>query len=271
MEVRYFGWSGIAVSHQGLTVGFDLPADAASFVDERAGEGEMALCVTHGHPDHCAGLRALLAAGRRSADEPVLVGPAAVVEYGARSGEYSSDRLRSVEPGDETSIGGGTVTAFEWQHLPVLPPGLSPKLSYLRKLLGRPGEVVRIAASGAGLPVRSTTLGFHIRFSDGHTVLNYAEGLHHRTAPDEVAEVSNRLSAEVLLLAVEPEGVEAIPRWIAILEPEVALLYEAHRPWREIFDLPELDLDGYREELAADFPELAVGTLTRTGERKRLG
>lgn len=137
----------------------------------------------------------------------------------------------------------------------------------MASLLRHPVPFVRIAASEIRLPMRAPTLGFQVRFPGGRTLLNYSEGLHRLTDPAEVEAVARRLSTDVLLFAVEPEDVEAIPRWVRVLGSPEVILYEAHRPWRELFDLPYVDLDDVARELEARVPSARVRTVTLPGQR----
>lgn len=134
-------------------------------------------------------------------------------------------------------------------------------------MLSRPIDFARIAFAGLHLPLRAPMLGFHITFADGMTVLNYAEGLHRITDPSEVEAVAHELSADALLFAVEPEDVQAIPRWLEMLRPAMVFLYEAHRPWRERFRLPYVDLDAYATELSDRFQHTPFKALATLGRR----
>lgn len=103
---------------------------------------------------------------------------------------------------------------------------------------------------------------------DGLRVLNYAEGLHRLTDAREVAAMARQLPADVLLFAVEPEDVDAIPRWIEILSPSTMMLYEAHRSWREMFRLPYVDLEDYAAKLSARFRRIQFSALSTTVVRR---
>jgi len=251
MEIRYLGWSGVTVRHADTLITFD------PFGDGLTGDGIEAatstiLCLTHGHPDHCGSVRRLLAAPGVTTD---LVSSPAVVDYIARGGPFPRVKLHSLVATESISIGGTQVTAFSWKHLPLLPPGVRPRIEYTAHLLSHPISFMRIGISSLGLPIHAPTLGFHITFADGRSVLNYAEGLHRLTDAREVEAVARTLPADVLMFAVEPEDVEAIPQWLKILQPATVFLYEAHRPWRELFRLSCVDLKAYTAELSSRFRE----------------
>lgn len=271
MEVRYFGWSGVAVAGAGGVVAVD-PFGAAVRWENLDAETTV-LCVSHGHPEHCGSVRQLLA--EASADRLAathLVSSAPVVEHIARDAPIPSHHQHPLAAGEHVQLDGLRVTAFGWKHLPLLPPeGLRAKAGHVRSLLRHPLEALRIGIAGARLPMRAPYLGFHLVFRDGRTALNYSEGLHRLTDPDEVASVARRLWAETLIFAVEPEDVDAIPRWIEVLHPAEIVLYEAHRPWRELFRLPYVDLHEYGASLRSRFPGTAVRVLNEPGRRVTIG
>lgn len=265
--IRYCGWSGVVLTGAGGSVAVDPFGEAAGW--EALGAGATAICLTHGHPEHCGSARALLAdaEAQRLATTDLISSPP-VVRYVARGQRLDRDRLHATPAGDRVDLGWVQVSTFAWRHLPLLPPeSLAAKLRYAKQLLRQPGPALGIAAAGLRLPLRAPYLGFHLSFSDGRTVLNYAEGLHRLTDPVEVAAAAQRLPAETLLLAVEPEDVDAIPRWVDLLRPQTAVIYEAHRPWRELFGLPHLALDRYAERLGRLIPSVRFHALTEAGQQ----
>lgn len=262
MDIQYFGWSGVAIRHAGVLVGFDLYGDAVTW--DRLGDATATiLCLTHGHPEHCGSLRRFLATTEAHSRLPTthIISSPPVVKHVAGNGRLPSDHAHGVDDGGRVTVGEVEVAAFAWKHFPLLPPGMRAKATYTARLLRRPIRLARIGFSSLGLPVRAPMIGFHVTFADGRTVLNYAEGLHRLTDPDEVKTVARTLSAEVLLFAIEPEDVEVIPRWLEMLRPSTVFLYEAHRPWRELFRLPYVDLQTYADELSARFRHTRFNTL----------
>jgi hypothetical protein len=265
MEIQYFGWSGITISHGDTVVGFDLFGEAVTW-DLLPNAATTILCVTHGHPEHCGSLRRFLSAGDARLDRTHVVSSQPVIDHVTRGLNHAAN-THPLSRDASVAIDGVRVTAFTWKHMPLLPPGMRAKMSYVTHVLSRPIEFARVASSGLRLPMNAPMLGFHVAFADGSTVLNYAEGLHRLTDPREVEATAQRLPADVLLFAVEPDDVDVIPRWIEILSPSTVMLYEAHRPWREMFNLPYVDLEEYAARLSTRFrqiqfiPLLAAGML----------
>ena len=270
IEIRYLGWSGVAVAGASGSVAVDPFGDAAGWKALPA--GALTICLTHGHPEHCGSARALLAGAepQRLASTDVI-SSSPVVRHVARGGRLDGRHVHPTQAGERVRLGELQVSTFAWRHLPLLPPeSLAAKLHYASQLLRRPGPALGIAATSIRLPMRAPYLGFHLSFDDGRTLLDYAEGLHRLTDPAEVAAVAERLPAETLLFAVEPEDVDAIPRWVEMLRPQTAVIYEAHRPWRELFQLPHLELDGYAEQLGRLIPNVRFHALTEAGQRLQL-
>lgn len=269
LEIRYSGWSGVALVGAGGTVAVDPFGEAASWA--ALPEGDTVICLTHGHPEHCGSAHELLRrAGPARLASTHLVSSPQVVRHVNRGEWLGAGQVHALPPRRLVSVGSLRIATFAWTHLPLLPPeSLRAKAAYATSLLRHPIEALRIGLAGVRLPMRAPYLGFHVTFADGRTVLNYAEGLHRLTDLGEVAAVAAELPAETLLLAVEPEDIDAIPRRLEILRPREVVLYEAHRPWRELFELPYLDLDRYAAELRARFPRMTVRALTRPGQRFR--
>lgn len=264
MEIRYFGWSGVTVKHDDVLVGFDLFGKAVKW-DSLAGAAKTILCVTHGHPEHFGSLRQFLAAPEAQLSTTHVVASRSIIDYLARAVSLPAANAHRLEADSHILLGDARVSAFSWAHMPLLPPRIGPKITYAAHLLSHPHAFMRIALGGLGLPMRAPMHGFHITFTNGCRVLNYAEGLHRLTDLREVERVASKLPAEVLLFAVEPDDLEAIPRWLEILNPSRVFMYEAHRPWRELFKLPYIDLDAYASQLSTRFADMQFNSLVQEG------
>ncbi|MBL8163162.1 MAG: MBL fold metallo-hydrolase [Anaerolineae bacterium] len=267
MQIHYFGWSGISLQHSNTLIGFDLFGYAVAW-DVLKEAQTIVLCLTHGHPEHAGSLQAFLEApGARPYLANIhLISSVEVIRHINRHNILAPENVHPVKDGVCVTIAGVKVTAFTWVHMPLLPPGPREKLAYIFQLLVHPIDLIRIGTLGLRLPMNAPQLGFHIAYPDGTTVLNYSEGVHRLTNPREVERVARNLPSNMLFFAVEPDDAEIIPRWVETLAPREVYVYEAHRPWRDLFHLPFIDLNAYARELSQRFPELKFCTLTRTGQ-----
>lgn len=267
MQIQYFGWSGIALRHGNTLIGFDLFGDAVTW-DALKGNQTMLFCLTHGHPEHAGSLRAFLEAPEARAYLPNihLISSPDVIRHVNRNGILAPRNVHNVKDGESVTIEGMKVTSFAWVHMPLLPPGLHEKLEYIFQLLIHPIDLIRIGTLGLRLPANAPQLGFHVAYSDGTTVLNYSEGVHRLTSAKEVEKIAKNYPADMLFFAVEPDDVAAIPRWVELLAPKEVYLYEAHRPWRDLFHLPFMDLNDYANKLSERFGIIAFNALTKTGQ-----
>ncbi len=267
MDIQYFGWSGVTIRHANTLVGFDLFGDAVTWEKLEPADTTI-LCLTHGHPEHSGSMRQFLSRpdGQSRLMTTHVVSSLPVVQHVTQGTMLPSSHAHEIKNRQNAAVSGIQITAFTWKHLPLLPPGILPKIDYFFHLISHPLNFVQIGMSSLSLPTNAPTLGFHLIFPDGQRVLNYAEGLHRLTDRQEVDWVARHLPADTLLLAVEPEDVEAIPQWLELLQPSSVFLYEAHRPWRELFRLPYLDLNSYADQLAARFSKLRCNVLVSPGQ-----
>ena len=267
MELQYFGWSSLVVRCCDVSVGFDVSGGRA-VADALRAAATAVLCVTHGHPDHVAGTRRLMNTGRgdRRLSGLHLVSSAPIIGCVSAGNRRADITCHPLCDREAISVNGVRLTAFCWTHAPLLPAGLGPKLAYVTRFAHRPVDAIGIVHSTVGLPLRAPTLGFHVRFPCGFSLINYAEGLHHRTDPCEVEAVASETRAEMALFAVEPEDVACLPQWADLLSVRWVVLYEAHRPWRERFGLPTVDLHACAHWLSSRFPQVRVDTLGVPGQ-----
>ncbi|GIK29957.1 MAG: hypothetical protein BroJett007_30950 [Chloroflexota bacterium] len=266
MQIQYFGWSAITLQHNGVLVGFDLYGDDVHW-SSLDGDMPKLFCLTHGHPEHAGSLQAFLESPEARPHLPHvhLLSSAEVIRHINRNGILSPENLHPLDEGDSVTIAGVKVSTFRWVHMPLLPPGLREKMEYIFQLLTHPIDLFRIGTLGLSLPMNAPQLGFHLTYPDGTTMLNYSEGVHRLTRAEEVAQVAKSLPADVLLFAVEPDDAEAIPRWVEMLNPKDVYIYEAHRPWRDLFHLPFIDLEDYAQQLSKRFPAKTFSPLVRVG------
>ncbi len=267
MQIQYYGWSGIALQHSNTLVGFDLFGDAVTW-DALKDAQTILICLTHGHPEHAGSLREFLEVpeARPYLSHVHLISSSEVIQYINRYGTLARENTHPVKDSESVTIDGITITAFTWVHMPLLPPGLREKLEYIFQLLLHPLDLIRIGTLGLRLPMNAPQFGFHIAYPDGIQVLNYSEGVHRLTDAEEVRRVAARLPADMLFFAVEPDDRAAIPRWVEMLAARDVYIYEAHRPWRDLFHLPYIDIDEYARHLSERFHEKTISGLITVGQ-----
>ncbi|MCC7448037.1 MAG: MBL fold metallo-hydrolase, partial [Anaerolineae bacterium] len=265
MKIQYFNWSGICLQHGNTLIGFDLYGEAVTW-DTFKEPQTLILCLTHGHPEHAGSLRTFLEAPEANARlrQIHLISSPEVTRHVNRNSILPPQQVYGVTGGESITIDGVRITAFNWVHMPLLPPGIRNKASYILQLAMHPVDLIRIGILGLRLPMHAPQIGFHIAYPDGTTVLNYSEGVHRLTDPREVEQIGRNLPAQMVFFAVEPDDMEVIPRWVQMLAPEEVYLYEAHRPWRDLFHLPFIDLNDYAHKLSERFETVVFRALTRT-------
>ena len=244
-RIVWLGWSGFHISGPGGAALYIDPPAGTTFRADRAAH----ILITHGHPEHVEGTRAHLRNPARTQPVEVAAG-AGVCRHLRRHARHPADRLRVCAPQEHFELAGFGVDVFSWHHMPLLPPGLGPKLAHLRALASRPGRALRIVLDGLVGPWPFPRLGFRIARPGGGRSLVYGEGLHRMAGAAAIATVGRRLPADVLLAAVEPEDIDALPGLIARVDVRQVALYEAHRPWREGFGMRLADLDALAATLA---------------------
>jgi hypothetical protein len=267
MEIQYFGWSGLSVRSGDAMVGFDLFGDAVTW-DALGNADATILCLTHGHPEHVGAIRRFLAAPEAEKRLPSihLVSSSQLVAFANRDNVLPASNLHVIAPGETASVAGVDVAAFEWTHGSLLPAGAGPKFEHVKRLVSHPLAAIRIGFSGLRMPRNAPTLGYHLTFADGTTLLNYSEGMHRQANAQDVQAVAHQSPADTVVFAVEPEETDVIPRWVETLNPESVLMYEAHRPWRDIFGMETIDLNAYAASLSEHLGPTRFHALTRPGQ-----
>jgi hypothetical protein len=116
------------------------------------------LCVTHGHPEHCGSLRRFLSAGDARLDRTHVVSSRPVIDHVTRGLNHAAN-AHPLTCDASVAIDGVRVTAFAWKHMPLLPPGMRAKMSYVTHVLSRP---IEFAVASAALACHERAVRFHV-------------------------------------------------------------------------------------------------------------
>jgi hypothetical protein len=236
--LAYLGWSGFDLRFPGLPPVLFDPPDGATIPRDR----DICLIITHGHPEHIAGAAAYLRTKARNGRAEVLASPGVCRALKRRSGN-KQDVFYPCRPGQTHSVDKFTIDVFECRHMPLLPPEKGEGLRRLRQIASNPGLAAGILADVLRFPLPGPTLGFRLACAQSPSILFFGEGLHRRARRDKIAATGARLPGDILIAAVEPEDVEAMPDLVSATGALTVVPYEAHAPWRRGFGMPAADLD----------------------------
>lgn len=240
LSITYLGWSTFRI---GLVDGRPL------FLDPHARcelpiESPIVVLVSHGHPEHLAGLRAYLERpqGRSGA---LVLASSGICRHLAGLTEGLGVEFRPVAPGEALQLDEFEVGVFEWAHLPLLPPGIGPGFRHVWQLLSRPGLALRIAKAGLAGPRPGPMLGFRISIGSWQ-VLAHGEGLHRFCRPEPGTVQPDHM---ICLAGIEPGDEAAMPHLLSATLAGSVLLFEPHAKWRHAFGMPRVDLADVRRRL----------------------
>ena len=238
LVLGYLGWSGFRIVFpDGTELYIDPPKGTALPLDH-----ETNILITHGHPEHIAGTVEHLCNPGRNA-RVLVAASAAVCRYFSKRSTQNADHFQPCKPQQHINISGLDIDIFKWRHMPLLPPGFKPVLNHIKCLISHPDLALSIIAAGLRGPLPFPMLGFRIMPLEGPRVLVYGEGLHRLTDRTDTRRIGIDLPAEILLVAVEPEDINVLPDLVNTTGITTIGLYEAHRGWREAFDMPCADLE----------------------------
>jgi len=238
LVLGYLGWSGFRiVFSDGTEFYIDPPKGTALPLDR-----ETNILITHGHPEHIAGTLEYLCNPDRNA-RVLVAASAAICRYLRKRSTQNADHYQPCKPQQHISISGLGIDIFKWRHMPLLPPGFKPALNHIKCLISHPLLAMSIIAAGLRGPLPFPMIGFRIVPLEGPRVLVYGEGLHRLTSPTNTHRIGIDLPADILLVAVEPEDINVLPDLVNKTGITTIGLYEAHRDWREAFDMPYADLE----------------------------
>lgn len=237
LKVRYQGWSGLlleAPEAPGLPpLAFD-PAPGRALPDL-----PHVVLITHGHPEHVKGAAAHISRQRKQGI--TVVGSPSVCRYLKGKSRNASDSFLEVDAGFSGAVSGWQVDVFPWDHMPLFPPEWNAKWAHLGRLLSHPLGAVRIALEGLAGPSHGPMLGYRISAPSLRFVY-FGEGLHRRTSKECLEKAIGTEPVDALFAAVEPEDCHCLPELLPSGLVENFLAFEAHRPWRAEFGMPQADL-----------------------------
>jgi len=247
-KIDYLGWSGFHIHHAGADHIFVDPPKGTAFPRD----AEVTIFITHGHPEHLGGILDLIRKGTAGPGVRVMASPT-VCRYLARQNLRTDVTFHAVKPGAQKILDPAIgIEVFEWRHMPLLPPGAGAAVRHVLHILRRWPDAWRvIKMSLRGPRGAGKMLGYLLRLKGDRDFIIYGEGLHRRTAIEQVAAIGQRAAGATLLVAAEPEDFAQLPQLVAASGASEAILYEPHRPWRDIFSLPHVDLTALQAAVAA--------------------
>ncbi len=235
--VTYLGWSGFRIDRPDGSLLLIDPPTGVSIPADRP----LLLLITHGHPEHLGGVRALLADA--SPTPMTICASADIVRYLSRRSQRPCVTFMNARADERLKLANGVkVEIFCWKHLPLLPPGgVISAAAHLSALASRPLLAARIVRAGIAGPRPDPMLGFRIITGDMR-ILAYGEGLHRLCPPAEATRNAQGCENGTLLAAVEPEDADFLPDLICATNSGRVFLYEPHARWRDAFGMPRADL-----------------------------
>ena len=267
LRLSYQGWSGCIVQAPRSSAASPLAFDPSPGLELEP--TEATLLLTHGHFEHVNGALAHL---RRAERAPVtVIASKHLCRYLERRSAGLHDRFVPVDVGSRVEANGWEVRVFEWEHMPLLPPGTGPAARYLFKLMRHPRGLAKMALGGARGPRHKPMLGFCVKPSGSRGwLVYYGEGMHRRTSREQLRAALGNEPVDTLVFGAEPEDARALPELLAGHAVKKMLAFEPHRPWRAEFGLPQLDVAELAATLRAkglDAHPLAAGETVTLRER----
>jgi len=238
-QIIYLGWSGFHFHRHDEPHIFIDPPKGTCFPQD----AEITIFITHGHPEHLGGSLSHVRAASE-AKRTTIVASETVCRYLRQQCRRGMIEFIPVTSGQKLDLPHDiSFEVFAWQHMPLLPPGLGAAVRHITHIIRRfpaAWRIIRMSLkgpSGAG-----DMLGYLLRLSGNKNIIIYGEGMHRRCRAGDVAAIGDKMPGATLLVASEPEDLGKLPELVLATGAFEAILYEPHRPWRDIFDLPHTDL-----------------------------
>lgn len=227
-EIRYFGWSALAVATPTHTLFFDpfyrsyCGADWFSMADFADADY---IAVTHGHEEHFLDVPEV--AKRTGA---LVIGPAAATRFLRRRHKLPASQILTADPNQSVAVPGFKIETFDWKHRDI------NLYSSVTKALLR-GNTTQLAwawSSATRAPFYAPYTGYVLTLPGGLTIMNYSEGFNTKMTDREIQDLGRRFRIDVLLGGMQLNFVDDVRRGVAALQPRMVLLYPPHERFHEM-------------------------------------
>lgn len=244
-KIDYLGWSGFHIYNDEEPHIYIDPPKGTRFPS-----GELIILLTHGHPEHLGGTYDLVKT------EPInqkitIIASGTVCKFLKKSLLNNNIGFIKVRPLETHRLSKSTeIISFRWSHMPLLPPGIKAASQHIWHLLKGGIHALNImkmslkGPNGAG-----TMLGYIIKINDQNIIV-YGEGLHRQCKVEDVSKVGAIAPSATILVAAEPEDIKELPLLVHASGALKAIIYEPHRPWRDQFQLPHIDLETLMKKIS---------------------
>jgi len=245
VKIDYLGWSGFSIEQKSGPKIFIDPPKGTSFEGEK-----IIILITHAHPEHLGGtLDHIRSTG---CEKPtIIIASATVCAFFKKQCLNKHVEFITAQPLETlTAVKDCQITPFEWTHMPLLPPGFNAAIRHIWQIIKGYKHTLNILKMSLKGPIGAgTMLGYTLKLADQNIII-YGEGLHRHCKVEDVTKIGAIAPAATILVASEPEDINELPGLIYASGAFQAILYEPHRPWRDLFGLPRINLRSLQKQVA---------------------
>ncbi len=231
-NIRYFGWSSLAIRTPDFTLLFDpfyrKYCNVQWFEAEDLCPADY-IAVTHGHEEHFVDVPDVARLSRAT-----VVGPDKVVNFLQRKNHLDPKQLKSLNAGETVELPSCRLDAFGWQHRDVNLFKSIPA-EVLR------GNFSRLLWAWNGVtksPFSAPYTGYRITLADGTTILNYNEGFNTKMSDREIKTLGDDKKTDILLGGMQLHFTDDVRRGVKALNPKLVLLYPPHDRLHKLWNVP---------------------------------